>query len=194
MTRIPSARTAGLALLAAVALLPATAFAQGFYGGIDAGRGRVGLECAAGSRCDNVASATGFRLGYRFTLRWGVEVGILGVLETNGTLDRGLGPERGRLRVGAALYQGTGTVERGPWSVTAKLGIADNVARSSFDDYPTRDRTGVTATAGLEVAYRLSTHWRISVSDQFRPNVSLTQRTHGSVNTFMAGLTYGAAP
>ena len=193
MTKFQPGRTAR-ATVVALAMLPSLCLAQGFYAGVDVGRSSAGLDCPAHASCGTSAGAAGVRLGYRFTPRWGVELGLLGVGQLTGALDRGLGPERGQLRVGAALYQGTATWARGPWSLTAKFGLADNIARTEFADYPARNRRGVTAAVGAELSYALSSHWRVSVSDEFRPNVALTDRTRGSVNALTAGLSYGFGP
>jgi hypothetical protein len=119
-----------------------------------------------------------------------VEVGVIGIGQTSGTLDRGLGTEAGQARLGGALYQGTATWQRGPWSLTAKFGLADNIARSSFMDYPTRDHTGITASAGAEVSYRIETRWSVGLADQYRPSVELTDHTRASVNALLAGFSY----
>ncbi len=180
---------AGLAVCASL-LLPSLCPAHGFYLGTGVGSGFEGLDCAAGAHCDKNAAAVYLRTGYQFTPRWGVEVGVIGIGQTSGTLDRGLGTEAGQARLGGALYQGTATWQRGPWSLTAKLGLADNIARSSFMDYPTRDHTGITASAGAEVSYRIETRWSVGLADQYRPSVELTDHTRASVNALLAGFSY----
>jgi len=193
MTKLQPARTVALPALAAVIFLPSLGLAQGFYAGVDTGRGHAALSCMPHADCNRSAGAAGIRLGYQWTPVWGVEIGFLGMGSTSGTPDRGLGPERGQIRIGTALYQGTATWAHGPWSLTAKLGLADNIARSTFGDYPASDRSSITAAGGVEIAYRLAPHWRISLGDEFRPNVALTGRSRANVNVVVAGLTYGFA-
>ncbi len=171
-------------------LLPSLCPAQGFYLGTGVGGGFERLDCAAGAHCDKNAAAAYLRTGYQFTPRWGVEVGVIGIGPTSGALDRGLGTEAGQARLGGALYQGTASWQRGPWSLTAKLGLADNIARSSFTDYPTRDHNVTTAAAGAEVSYRIGAHWRVGLEDQYRPSVALTDHTRASVNALLAGFSY----
>ncbi len=95
----------GAARLAVCAslLLPSLCPAHGFYLGTSVGSGFEGLDCAAGAHCDKNAAAVYLRTGYQFTPRWGVEVGLIGIGQTSGTLDRGLGTEAGQARLGGAL-------------------------------------------------------------------------------------------
>lgn len=145
------------------------AFAEGFYGAVDAGQIKASDACTlAGvsgtTGCNN--SATAFRIGggYQFTPYWGAEVSVAtGLRATLGTVG---GMEVAGWRLTSLLQaSATGTLPLGDaFNLTAKVGIA----RTALEVLPSaRTITATTTKPAFGIGAQYSINKSIAVRAQF---------------------------